>query len=116
MRVGLVLGILMLGFLLVACNPVTGTETRDFGIEAFCVSYHGAVPHVDVYVDGKYIGNTGGQIRDTPSGPIEFGAPVKITTTEGYHNVKLIKNGCVVVHNNVLFSYWMVQMDFCKCV
>jgi len=119
MRVRLVLGILMLELLLVASNPILGAEIKNFWIYARCDSYEtGYIPNVDVYLDSMYSGNTG-----SIAGHPEAGDGVKVATTIGYHNVKLIKNGCAKEYNvlfdfdptHKLYSGWAL-LDYCECV
>jgi hypothetical protein len=102
---------LILGLLLIACNSVCGAETREFQIlPGGCqVGLHVPnVPNVDIYIDGNYVGNSGSDE------PYTF----YVTTTIGYHNVKLAKNGCEKTYNNVFFEdkgYRLVPLDFCEC-
>jgi hypothetical protein len=103
---------LILELLLFANNPVGAAETREFQILPSGCMVGNTVPNtpnVDVYLDGNYVGNSG------PNYPY---CTVFVTTTIGYHNVKLMRNGCEKVYNNVLFEdkgYRLVKLDYCDC-
>jgi len=105
------LGMLIIGLLLIACNSVWGAETREFQIlPGGCQvgTYVPNVPNVDVYLDGNFVVNSKPNSANT----------IYVTTTIGYHNVKLVKNGCAKTYSNVLFEdnlYNLVRLDFCEC-
>jgi hypothetical protein len=111
MKIIFVLGMLILVLLQVYCNSVWAAETREFQIIPRGCQVGTSVPNVpnvDVYLDGNFVVNSKPNSANT----------IYVTTTIGYHNVKLVKNGCAKTYSNVLFEdnlYNLVRLDFCEC-
>jgi hypothetical protein len=98
-------------FLLLLSIAMCGHSEEIYWLTVFCENTQRSTTDVDVYVDGVFVGNTG---HLTPPGEPPIGNTLYVTTSKGFHDVELRKDGRQESQNIEFGKYaYYVTAYFC---